>query len=63
MTMSTNYNDTLNLPKTEFPMRANLPDREPETLKTWKENKLYDKIIEKNQGKALNCIEKLCKIN
>ena len=49
--MSTNYNDTLNLPKTEFPMRANLPDREPETLKTWKENKLYNKIIEKNQGK------------
>ena len=45
--MSTNYNDTLNLPKTEFPMRANLPDREPETLKAWKENKLYDKIIEK----------------
>jgi isoleucyl-tRNA synthetase len=29
------YKETLNLPKTDFPMRANLPQREPEMLKHW----------------------------
>ena len=29
------YKDTLNLPKTDFPMKANLPNREPDILKSW----------------------------
>ena len=47
------YNQTLNLPKTDFPMRGNLPKREPETLKKWENERLYYKMIEKNQGKPL----------
>ena len=35
------YNNTLNLPKTEIPMRAGLPQREHEALKEWKEKHLY----------------------
>ena len=37
------YSKTLNLPETEFPMRGNLPKREPEFLKFWEENKIYEK--------------------
>ncbi len=39
-----NYKDTLNLPKTDFPMKANLAKREPEILKEWEEKDLYAKI-------------------
>ncbi|HHW46787.1 MAG TPA: isoleucine--tRNA ligase [Clostridiales bacterium] len=49
--MEQDYNKTLNLPKTEFPMRAGLPTREPETLKKWYDLKLYEKLVQKNQGK------------
>ena len=35
--MSKDYTSTLNLPVTDFPMRANLPQREPEMLKYWDE--------------------------
>ncbi|MEJ2717600.1 MAG: isoleucine--tRNA ligase [Deltaproteobacteria bacterium] len=45
------YKDTLNLPKTSFPMRANLPAREPEILKRWEELKIYEKIRELSQGR------------
>ena len=45
------YKDTLNLPATEFPMRANLPTKEPETLNRWNEEKLYGKLLKKNEGK------------
>ncbi len=38
------YKDTLNLPKTSFPMKANLPQREPEILKRWEEDRIYQKI-------------------
>ncbi|MBN2687200.1 MAG: isoleucine--tRNA ligase [Deltaproteobacteria bacterium] len=38
------YKDTLNLPKTDFSMKANLAKREPEMLKKWDEIGLYDKI-------------------
>ena len=38
------YNNTLNLPKTEFPMRGNLPKREPETLNKWENDRLYYKM-------------------
>lgn len=49
--MSVDYNATLNLPKTDFPMRGNLPKREPATLEKWENERLYYKMIEKNQGK------------
>ncbi len=49
--MSQDYNLTLNLPKTEFPMRGGLPKSEPKTLERWEEEKVYDKLIEKNEGK------------
>src|SRR5438552_12702689 len=42
--MSQNYKDTLNLPRTDFPMKANLAAREPEILKTWEETRLYFQI-------------------
>ena len=35
--MGQNYKHTLNLPRTDFPMKANLPSREPERLRNWKE--------------------------
>lgn len=49
--MPQDYNASLNLPKTEFPMRGNLPKREPEMLQKWNEEKLYEDIIKKNEGK------------
>ena len=51
--MPQDYNQTLNLPSTDFPMRANLPKREPEMLREWEEEKLYEKVMEKNEGKPL----------
>ncbi len=45
------YKDTLNLPKTDFPMRANLPNREPEQLKRWQQIGLNDQLETVNQGK------------
>jgi isoleucyl-tRNA synthetase len=44
---------TLNLPVTEFPMKANLAKREPEQLKSWEENRLYDKIRQDSKGRKL----------
>ena len=49
--MPKDYNETLNLPKTKFSMRANLPQTEPNLLQKWEENKLYDKLMKKNQDK------------
>ncbi len=49
--MSVDYNSTVNLPKTDFPMRAGLPKREPEMLKTWYDMDLYHKMVERNEGK------------
>lgn len=45
------YSKTLNLPETEFPMRAGLPEREPEFLKYWEENKIYEKKQELHAGR------------
>ncbi|MBE3581033.1 MAG: isoleucine--tRNA ligase [Thermoanaerobacteraceae bacterium] len=45
------YSKTLNLPRTDFPMRANLPQREPQILKFWEENRLYHAVQEANKGK------------
>lgn len=47
------YNKTLNLPVTDFPMRAGLPQREPAMLAAWEEAKLYENLMEKNEGKPL----------
>lgn len=47
------YKNTLNLPKTDFPMQANLPKREPGMLKAWEDNKIYEKIMKKNEGKPV----------
>ena len=44
------YKKTLNLPVTKFPMKANLVKREPEQLKSWAENSLYDKIRNASKG-------------
>lgn len=51
--MAQDYNNTLNLPKTDFPMRAGLPKSEPVTLKTWDDDKVYETLMEKNEGKPL----------
>ncbi len=45
------YNKTINLPKTEFPMRAGLPAREPAMLERWQEMDLYHELLKKNEGK------------
>jgi isoleucyl-tRNA synthetase len=45
------YKDTLNLPQTDFPMRAGLPKREPEWLARWAEIGIYDRLREK-EGRA-----------
>ena len=51
--MAQKYDYTLNLPKTEFPMRAGLPKREPEMLKHWQELDIYNEMLKKNEGKPL----------
>ncbi len=51
--MAQKYDATLNLPKTEFPMRAGLPKREPDMLKHWEELDVYNLMLKKNEGKPL----------
>jgi len=46
-----NYKDTLHLPQTSFPMRGNLPEREPERLARWAQEGLYGKIRERSAGR------------
>ncbi|MBH8555988.1 isoleucine--tRNA ligase [Nostocaceae cyanobacterium CENA357] len=50
MTETGSYKDTVNLPKTNFDMRANAIKREPEIQKFWEENKIYDRLSENNSG-------------
>ncbi|MCD5390382.1 isoleucine--tRNA ligase [candidate division NPL-UPA2 bacterium] len=45
------YRKTLNLPQTKFPMRADLVRREPELLKFWEENRVYEALRKKLKGK------------
>ncbi len=47
------YKSTLNLPKTDFPMQAHLPKREPETLAAWEKEDLYGQVMKKNEGKPV----------
>lgn len=49
--MAKDYTNTLNLPKTDFPMRANLPQREPDMLRYWEEQDLYHELLENAAGK------------
>jgi isoleucyl-tRNA synthetase len=44
---------TLNLPKTDFPMKAGLPQNEPKQLAAWQESKLYERILEARKGQPL----------
>jgi isoleucyl-tRNA synthetase len=48
--MPTDYKDTLNLPQTAFPMKANLAQKEPDMLRFWDEERVYEKIQLKNRG-------------
>ena len=41
---------TLNLPKTDFPMKANLPQNEPKMLARWEELRIYDRIRQARKG-------------
>ena len=45
------YNATVHLPQTEFPMRAALPKREPDMLKAMEEKNLYHQMVKRNEGK------------
>ncbi|MFA5903469.1 MAG: isoleucine--tRNA ligase [Desulfobacula sp.] len=47
------YKNTLNLPSTEFAMKANLPQREPVQLKEWDDKKIYQKLREQSKGRDL----------
>jgi isoleucyl-tRNA synthetase len=51
--MSQNYKDTLNLPRADFPMKANLAAREPEMLGAWEEARLYQEIQKSRAGREL----------
>lgn len=46
------YKQTLNLPRTDFPMKANLPQREPLMLSRWQEEELYQKLREQSAGRT-----------
>ena len=46
-----NYKNTLNLPATKFPMKANLAKREPEQLKSWDDTRLYEQIRNTSKGR------------
>src|SRR5207237_1098240 len=45
------YKETLNLPKTQFPMRANLPQNEPKQVEKWEREQIYIQMLEANGGK------------
>jgi isoleucyl-tRNA synthetase len=56
MSEKKDYRSTLNLPSTEFPMRANLPKREPEMLAKWNEEDLYGKIRKSRKESPVVCL-------
>jgi isoleucyl-tRNA synthetase len=49
--MKMDYKDTLLMPKTDFPMRGNLPNKEPEIQKEWEERKIYNQVQERTKGR------------
>ena len=48
--MANEYKGTMNLPKTRFPMRAALAQREPERLRRWQQDRVYEQMLKKNEG-------------
>ena len=50
------YKETLNLPKTDFPMKANLTAKEPEMLARWEEMMIYHKIREASKGRPVHIL-------
>lgn len=51
--MSRDYRSTIFLPKTDFPMKGDLPQKEPEILKRWEEINLYDLMMKRAEGRDL----------
>ena len=51
MSKERDYSETLFLPQTDFPMRAGLPQKEPEILKRWQEAGLYDQLRAASKGR------------
>ncbi|GAA0612911.1 isoleucine--tRNA ligase [Virgibacillus siamensis] len=47
------YKDTLLMPKTDFPMRGNLPNKEPKRQEKWEEENIYEKGLERTKGRPL----------
>lgn len=47
--MANSYKETMNLPQTDFAMRANLPQSEPKRLAKWEEERIYERVLEKNK--------------
>lgn len=47
------YRDSLNLPQTDYPMRGNLPSKEPEILAKWEESKIYEKVQKAREGREM----------
>lgn len=47
------YKNTIHLPQTHFPMKGNLPQTEPERIKSWDESSIYEKLLQRNQGRPL----------
>ncbi len=45
------YKSTIRLPVTDFPMKGNLPQKEPQLISTWEEKKIYHRLLEKNKGR------------
>lgn len=48
--MATSYKDTMNLPQTDFAMRANLPENEPKRLEKWEKEDIYWEVLRKNKN-------------
>ena len=49
--MAQDYKDTLNMPKTDYPMKAGLAQREPGWLESWKEKDIYGGLQKRGEGK------------
>jgi len=47
------YKETLLMPKTKFPMRGNLPNKEPKRREKWEEEKIYEKVQKRTKGRPL----------
>lgn len=50
------YKDTIHLPRTDFPMRGNLPQNEPKMIEFWEKSNIYDKVLDKNSSAEIFCM-------